>query len=378
MSQFKRVLNLPNLLKNKSFFLFGPRATGKTSLFNAQLGNAKVFDLLDAEVYNQLLRRPKIIEEALRSDAGEQIVVIDEVQKLPAVLDEVHRILSKHPVRFLLTGSSARKLRHGGANLLAGRAWQAELFALCSQEIPNFDLMTYLNTGGLPAIYGNPLAHEELRGYVGTYLKEEIQAEALTRNLPAFAAFLDAMALCNGHEINFESLASDCGVSPMTLKNYISILDDTLIGFSLPGFTKTRKRKAISRAKHYLFDLGLVNHIASRGEILPKSELFGRAFEHFILLEIRAWNSYRRHYKPLSYWRSTSQFEVDCIIGDELAVEVKATDLVQDRHLKGLRALKEEGLIKEYCVVSCDQNKRVTEDGITIYPWREFLSRLWS
>jgi predicted AAA+ superfamily ATPase len=378
MSQFKRVLNLPNLLKNKSFFLFGPRATGKTSLFNAQLGNAKVFDLLDAEVYNQLLRRPKIIEEALRGDAGEQIVVIDEVQKLPAVLDEVHRILSKHPVRFLLTGSSARKLRHGGANLLAGRAWQAELFALCSQEIPNFDLMTYLNTGGLPAIYGNPLAHEELRGYVGTYLKEEIQAEALTRNLPAFAAFLDAMALCNGHEINFESLASDCGVSPMTLKNYISILDDTLIGFSLPGFTKTRKRKAISRAKYYLFDIGLVNHIASRGEILPKSELFGRAFEHFLLLEIRAWNSYRRHYKHLSYWRSTSQFEVDCIIGDELAVEVKATDLVQDRHLKGLRALKEEGLIKEYCVVSCDQNKRVTEDGITIYPWREFLSRLWS
>lgn len=342
-----------------------------------QLANAKVYDLLDANIYNQLLRRPKIIEEALEGSKKDQIILIDEVQKLPAVLDEVHRILSQHNVRFLLTGSSARKLRHGGANLLAGRAWQAELFSLCSQEIPQFDLMTYLNTGGLPAIYANPLAHEELRSYVGTYLKEEIQSEALTRNLPAFAAFLDAIALTNGQEINLESLASDCGVSPMTLKNYISILDDTLIGFALPGFTKTTRRKAISRAKYYLFDIGLVNQIAGRGTILPKSELFGRAFEHFILLEIRAWSSYRRQYKPLSYWRSTSQFEVDFIIGDEMAIEVKATDLVQDRHLKGLRALKEEGLNKEYCVVSCDQTKRVTDDGITIYPWREFLSRLW-
>jgi predicted AAA+ superfamily ATPase len=378
MSQFKRVLDLPNLLKNKSFFLFGPRATGKTSLIAAQLGSAKIYDLLDADVYNQLLRRPKVIEEALLTDNPEKIIVIDEVQKLPMVLDEVHRIISKYNVRFLLTGSSARKLRHGGANLLAGRAWQAELFALCSQEIPNFDLTTYLNTGGLPAIYATPLAHEELRSYVGTYLKEEVQSEALTRNLPAFAAFLDAIALSNGQEINLESLASDCGVSPMTLKNYLSILDDTLIGFALPGFTKTKKRKAISRAKYYLFDIGLVNHIAGRGVIRPKSELFGRAFEHFVLLEIRAWNSYRRHYKPISYWRSTSQFEVDFIIGNELAIEVKATDLVQDRHLKGLRALREEGLVKEYCVVSCDQEKRVTEDGITIYPWREFLSRLWA
>jgi predicted AAA+ superfamily ATPase len=377
MLSYARTLNISKLLKHKSFFLFGPRATGKTSLISAQLQDATVFDLLDAEIYNQLLRRPKILEEVVVSKSSPKIMVIDEVQKLPMLLDEVHRILSKHDVTFLLTGSSARKLRRGSANLLAGRAWQAELYPLCSREIPDFDLMNYLNKGGLPAIYGSNFAQEELRSYLGNYLKEEVQAESLTRNLPAFATFLDAIALTNGQEINFESLSSDCGVSPMTMKNYLSILDDTLIGFTLPAFTKTKKRKAISRGKYYLFDIGVVNQLARRGEVLPKSESFGHAFEHFIQLEIRAWNSYSRHYKPISYWRSTSKFEVDAIISDELAIEIKATDLVQDKHLKGLRALKEEGLIKEYCVVSCDLQKRVTDDGITIYPWRDFLTRLW-
>jgi predicted AAA+ superfamily ATPase len=378
MKSYPRVLNLPNLLNNKSFFLFGPRATGKTSLINQQLEDALIFDLLDAETYSQLLRRPKVIEESIKANPQQQTVVVDEVQKIPAILDEVQRIITKYPVHFLLTGSSARKLKRGGGNLLAGRAWQAELFPLCSREIHDFELLRYLNTGGLPAIHGKPLAKEELRSYLGTYLKEEIQAESLTRNLPAFASFLDAIALTNGEEVNFESLSSDCGVSPVTLKNYIGILEDTLIGFSLPGFTKTKKRKAISRIKHFLFDIGVVNQLTNRGEILPKSELFGRVFEHFILLEVRAWNSYRRAYQNLCYWRSTSQLEVDLVIGTEMAVEIKSTELVQDKHLKGLRALKEEGLVKNYCVVSCDLVRRVTDDGITIYPWKEFLDMLWA
>ena len=228
MSQYARALNLPNLLKNKSFFLFGPRATGKSSLVSVQLPKCVVFDLLDGETYKRLLSNPRIIEEVVRTNEPNSIVVIDEVQKLPSLLDEVHRIISKHSVRFLLTGSSARKLRRGGANLLAGRAWQAELFPLCTREVPEFDLITYLNTGGLPVVYGSSFASEELRSYVGTYLKEEIQAESLTRNLPAFSSFLDAIALSNGQEINMESLASDCGVSPTTLKNYLGILDSRL------------------------------------------------------------------------------------------------------------------------------------------------------
>jgi len=199
----------------------------------------------------------------------QRIIAIDEIQKLPTLLDEVHRLISKFDMKFILTGSSARKLKRGSANLLAGRAWRADLFALTSNEIPKFNLLTYLNCGGLPHIYGKKYAAEELNSYVSTYLREEIQSEALTRNLESFSEFLDAIAMSNGEEINFESLASDCGVSPGTLKNYIGILEDTLIGFTLSSYTKTKKRKAISRGKHYLFDLGVVNVLfISTGDIM--------------------------------------------------------------------------------------------------------------
>ncbi len=380
---YERYLNLPKLLKNKSFFLFGARSTGKTTLIKAQLPKAKIYDLLDSEIFSTLLKRPKVIEEQLLDthkvdQLKNQIIVIDEVQKLPTVLDEVHRLIEKYKVTFLLTGSSARKIKRGGVNLLAGRAWQAELFPLITAEINNFDLLAYLNTGGLPQSYNNSFAAEELRSYVSTYLREEVQAEALTRNLSAFASFIDAIALANAREINFDSLASDCGVSPMTLKNYIQILSDTMLGFSLPGFTKTKKRKAISRAKHYLFDIGITNQLYQRGEIKSESELFGNAYEHFIINEVRAWISYSRAYDNLTYWRSTSMFEVDLLIGQKVAIEIKATKLVQDKHLKGLRSLKEEQLIERYIIVSLDREKKTTEDGIVIYPWEMFLKDLWS
>lgn len=376
--KYKRILNLDKLLNQKSFFLFGPRSTGKTRLIQDQLPGVVSYDLLDAEIFQSLVKRPKIIEERYLANSTEQIIVIDEIQKLPSLLDEVHRLLNKYELKFLLTGSSARKIKRGGANLLAGRAWQAELYPLVYHEIPNFDLNIYLNTGGLPQIYSNALASEELRSYVSTYLQEEIYQEALTRNLNSFSKLLDVIALTNGQEINYQSLASDCGVSPMTLKNYLEILSDTLIGFQLPGYTKTKKRKGINRAKHYLFDIGITNQLCQRGKINPKSELFGSAFEHFIILEVRAWNSYFRRYANLSYWRSTSKMEVDLIIGDNLAIEIKSTELVQDRHLKGLRALKEEGLIENYLIISQDPERRITDDGIQIMPWEAFLKLLWN
>lgn len=373
---YKRIIELNTLLKKKSFFLFGPRSTGKTTLIENQLDNCTIYDLLDAEVYRRLITRPKLIDEEAQNPS--KIIVIDEVQKIPSILDEVHRLIQKRGLRFLLTGSSARKLKRGSANLLAGRAWRADLFPLSFSEIPNFDLLRYLNTGGLPHIYNNPEVEEELDSYVGTYLKEEIQAEALTRNIEAFAEFLDTIALSNGNEINYESLASDCQVSTSTLKNYIQVLEDTLIGFRLPGFRKTKIRKAISRSKHYLFDIGVTNNLCRRSEIKPKSELFGSAFEHFIILETRAYNGYMRKKQKLTYWRSTSQMEVDLLIGQKVAVEIKGTSLVSDKHLKGLRALKEESLFKKYIVVSLDQTKRTTNDGIEIIPWKEFLNSLWS
>lgn len=376
MSYFPRKLNISGLLGKKSMFLFGPRATGKSTLIRDQLPDARVYDLLDTEVFRRLLARPKILDEETVDPS--QIIVIDEIQKLPLLLDEVHRLIEKRKIKFLLTGSSARKLRRGGANLLAGRAWESRLFPLVSAEIPQFDLLTYINSSGLPAIYNNSDAAEELAAYVGTYLTEEIQAEAVTKNLAAFAEFLSLSSLSNGQEINFESMASDCAVSPSTLKSYFQVLDDTLIGFSLPGFVKTKKRKATSRAKHYFFDLGVVNSLSNRGFIAEKSELFGHAFEHFIILEVRAYLNYSRTRLEMNYWRSTSKFEVDLVIGSLAAIEIKATSAVLDKHLKGLRALKEEGLLKRYICVSLDSETRRTSDGIDILPWQSFLRILWS
>jgi uncharacterized protein len=371
---YDRILDLTNLLKKKSFFLFGPRGTGKTTLIRRSLPDATVIDLLEIKTYREYLKNPSLIsEQKLRP-----VVVIDEVQKLPEILDEVHRMIEAEKLTFLLTGSSARKLKRGGANLLAGRAWWAELFPLTSTEIPDFDLMAYLNRGGLPLIYQSDDYFEELRAYTALYLKEEIQNEALTRKVAQFSDFLELMALSNGQEISYQSIAGDCGVSANSIKNYIEVLEDTLVAFQLEAYTGTRKRKAISRSKLYFFDIGVTNSLANRGEIREGSELFGKAFEHFILLEVRAFLSYRRRNTKMYYWRSTSQFEVDLILDNLWAIEIKGAASIQDKHLKSMRALKEEGTIRYFAVVSRDRHERTTQDGIAILPWKLFLQRLWN
>lgn len=372
--QYRRALSLPGLLKSSNHFLFGPRSTGKSYLVRQQLPEARIYDLLDSDTYSRLARRPRSLGEEL--SPSDRLVVIDEIQKLPNLLDEVHRLIETRATRFLLTGSSARKLRRGGANLLGGRARQALLHPLCFPEIPDFDLLSYLNRGGIPRILPRTDYQEELRGYASLYLREEIAAEALVRRIGPFARFLDVMALQNGEELNYEGLASDCGVPARTLQNYVQLLEDTLIGFPVHSFQATRKRKAIARSKFFLFDVGVANIMAQRGEIRPRSELFGKCFEHFLFLELRAYLSYRRLPFALQYWRSVTGFEVDCVVGDRLALEFKSADAVSDRHLRGLKALREEGLIKDYAVVSMDPVPRRV-DGIAIYPWREFLGSLW-
>lgn len=373
--EFSRLLDLRTMLAKKSFFLFGPRSTGKTYLIRHQLADATIYDLLDDDTFARLSRRPALLEEELDPRAG--VVVIDEIQKLPTLLDTVHRIIESRRVRFLLTGSSSRKLRRGGGNLLGGRAWEARLHPLCFPEIPDFDLLQYLNRGGLPHIYPSENHREELRAYCGLYLREEIVAEALVRRVDHFARFLDVMALQNGEELHFQGLASDAGIPARTIQNYVEILEDTLAGFQVPAFRATQKRKAITRSKFFFFDVGVVGQLAHRGEILAGAELFGRAFEHFLMLELRAYLDYQRLDLPLQYWRSTSGFEVDAVIGRELALEIKSSELVGDRGLRGLRALAEEKRIKAYAVVSRDPRRRRV-GGITIYPWREFLGALWS
>jgi len=241
MMLYKRKINLAQLIKRKSFFLFGPRSTGKTTLIQQSFPKAKIYNLIDSRVYKKLIKKPELLEEE-NKDHSNQLIIIDEIQKIPSLLDEIHRLIYKGQ-KFLLTGSSARKLKTKGVNLLAGRAWSAALFPLTWLEIPKFNLTQYLNQGGLPGIYNKPHYKEELEAYVSLYLKEEIKNEALTRNVQAFSEFLDFIALSNGQEINYEGFSKDLQISPSTLKNYIEILDDTLLGFKLSGYTKTKKKK---------------------------------------------------------------------------------------------------------------------------------------
>jgi len=374
----ERTLKLPDLLSRKSFFLFGPRATGKSTLIKQQLQiSASIIDLLDSRLYLKLLDAPYELESIINSKQAGKIIVIDEIQRVPELLNEVHRLIENRKMTFLLTGSSARKLRRGKANLLAGRVWEANLFPLTWQEISNFDLQRYLRYGGLPAVYLSDYPDEELDAYVNTYLKEEIMAEGLIRKLPPFARFLKTIALANTEMINFSKIANDCQVPPSTVTEYIGLLEDTLVGFLLPAWTASRKRKAIAKGKFYFFDTGVTHTLAGTKTLDRNSNLYGKSFEQFIGMEIRAFLNYRRKGAELSYWRSTHGYEVDFLIRQEIAVEVKASKKITKRDFKGLKALKEEGVFKKYILVSQDPINTSDGNVSTVY-WKKFLDDLWS
>lgn len=372
-----RTLDLYKLVNQKSFFLFGPRATGKTSIIQHQLKDAHIINLLRSEIFIRLSASPWELETIIDALPSHTVIVIDEIQKIPLLLDEVHRLIEEKHIKFLLTGSSARKLKHNHVNLLAGRAWEAHLFPLIRQEIPDFDLDRYLNYGGLPTVYLSRYPKEELIAYVNTYLKEEIQAEAIVRKIHSFSKFLQTSALTSGQMLNYHSLSNDVGIPTSTIREYYQILQDTLVGFLLPAFTKTIKRKAISTAKFYFFDIGVRNQLAGIQTIDKNSNLYGEAFEHFMAMELRAYIHYHRKHLPLSYWASERGKEVDFIIGDQIAIEIKTTHTVHDKHLKGLKMFAEENICTEYFLISFDKiNRRV--DNIHIMYWEDFLDQLWS
>ncbi|MEK6733841.1 MAG: ATP-binding protein [Pseudomonadota bacterium] len=375
--KFNRILSLPELLAKKSFFLIGPRATGKSYLIREQLTNkALIINLLNSSFYLRLLNNPSELESIIEAQ-DKKIIVIDEIQRVPDLLNEVHRMIEEKNLIFLLTGSSVRRLKGDSVNLLAGRAWQANLFPLTSQEIENFNLDRYLLYGGLPAIYNSDYPEEELYAYVKTYLGEEIQAESLVRKIPAFSRFLKVSALTSGEILNFTSIASDAAISASTIREYYHILEDTLIGFMLPAWKKSIKRKAISAAKFYYFDIGIKNTLAEIKNIDQNSNLYGQAFEHFIILEVRAYLSYRRIKKSLYYWRSKHGHEVDLIIEEDVAIEIKSTKQISDKHLKNLCYLAEENIIKRYIILSNDPiNRRV--GNIEIINWQSFIKMLWA
>jgi len=376
-----RSVDLPGLLAQKSHFLFGPRGTGKTFLAREQLGGKAIFcDLLHSDTYLTLATSPSNLEDMVYDQItrpGDSVlIVIDEVQRLPPLLNEVHRLIESKGWRFLLTGSSARKLHRRGVNLLAGRAWNQNLHPLTWKEIPDFDLERHLRYGGLPAVYLSCEPQEELQGYVANYIAQEIQMEGLVRKIPQFSKFLKAAALTNGKILNFDKLGRDYMVPPSTIREYYSILQETFLGVMLEPWDKSTKRKAVSASKFYFFDTGVLAALAGMKTLERNSDTFGNFLETWLVNEVRAYISYRRLHLPLRYWRTTAGYEVDMVVDDETAIEIKATRRVAREDLKGLAALKEEGIVEKFFLVSEDKTA-LLRNGIHCLHWSEFLERLW-
>jgi uncharacterized protein len=368
-----RALSLPELLEKKSLFLLGPRQTGKTSLIRKTLKNAKVYDLLDTSVFLTMSQNPGRLAQELTDK--DHFVVIDDIQRLPVLLNEVHRLIEDRGIRFLLTGSSARKLRRGGVNLLGGRARTKYLHPLTCRELgQHFDLFRAIDRGLIPSIYFSDDHHADLQAYTGSYLQQEIVAEGATRNVPAFSRFLKVAALCNGKIVNFTNVANDAQVPRTTVYEYFEILKDTLILHELTAWRNSVKRKPLVSSKYYFFDIGVVAKLQGR-EFRPGTPEFGEAFETYLFHELRSYCDYVSS-GSVSYWRSTSGFEVDFILDDHTAIEVKAKQNVSSQDLKSLRALAEEKRLKR-CLCVCLELRTRNVDGVTILPYRKFLDNLW-
>ena len=376
---FKRSIALPRK-PTETFFLWGPRQTGKSTLLRNTYPDAIWLDLLKADEYRRYLQSPELLREELAGREIDRYVVIDEVQKAPQLLDEVHWLVENRGIHFALCGSSARRVRRGQANLLGGRATRYELFGLTAAEVgADWSLERAINHGYLPRIYLAERPERLLRGYVGDYLKEEIAAEGLVRNLPAFSEFLNVAALSDAEMVNFSTIARDCGVSSHTIQSYFQILVDTLIGRWLPAYRARPKRRVIGAPKFYFTDVGVVNLLARRGRLEPGAELFGKAFENWVFHEICAYDAYSESACELHYWRLASGIEVDFVVGHSVAIEAKATRKVTSDHLKGLRNIRLDhpGIRKRF-VVCLEGKRRQTEDGIAILPVPAFIGALYS
>ena len=379
---YARTLGI-ELPRGQSAFLWGARKTGKSTLLRRRFPLSARFDLLDTRLLLEFTRAPWTLSERIRALEPAQLkrpILIDEVQKVPAILDEVHRLIESEGLGFVLCGSSPRKLKRGRANLLGGRAWRFALHPLTWQEIPDFDLLRAVNRGLIPAHYDSAHHRRALAGYVDDYLREEVFDEGLTRNAPAFARFFDALAFCHGELLNYSNVARDCGVSSKTVKEYFQILVDTLLGTFVEPFSRRRSRAVITSApRFYLFDVGVANHVAGRRIQRTAGADFGRSLEHFVLMELLAYRSYREHDFPVRFWRTKSGLECDFVLGrkGDVAIEVKGGRRVDRRELAGLRAFVEEHRPRQAIVVCNERAPRRTDDGIRILPWERFLEELW-
>lgn len=383
MKILKRKLEI-NLPAGQSAFLWGARKTGKTTYLRENFPESIIFDFLKTDLFLDMSKKPALLRERLLAREPRQLeppVILDEVQKVPRVLDEVHWLIENKGLRFILCGSSARKLKRGHGNLLGGRAWRYELFPLTSVETGGIDLLRALNQGLVPSHYLQKAADSEksLESYLQDYLKEEVFAEGLARNVQAFARFFDAFGYSHGQETNYSNIARECGVDSKTVKEYFQILIDTLLAVRVEPFKKRQSRQVITKSsKYYMFDVGVAGYLSGRKLEEEKGPEFGKAFEHFILMELTAFRAYTRKRFDISFWRTKTGLEVDFVLGEgEAAVEVKGAPDVSGRDLSGLKAFMDEHSPKK-AVVVCNEKEKRAHGKIIIIPWRVFLSELWA
>jgi len=382
MVYIKRILDL-SLPQGQSAFLWGPRKTGKTSYLKNHFPESILFDFLKTDLFFEISKNPSLLRERLLAKDDKilkQPIILDEVQKVPQVLDEVHWMIENKGFRFILCGSSARKLKRGHVNLLGGRAWRYEMFPLVTAELESIDLLHILNHGMVPAHY---LQNEEdfrrsLKAYIQDYLKEEIFAEGLTRSIPAFSRFFDAFSYSHGELTNYSNIARDCGIDSKTVKEYYQILVDTLLAVRVEPFKKRQARNIITKApKYYLFDVGIANYLRKQTIEEEKGIEFGKSLEHFILMEILAYRSYSEKDFEINFWRTKTGMEIDFILAEgEVAIEVKGTNRIDLRDFRTLSKFSEEYSPKRIIIV-CNEKKKRVHGKIEVAPWSIFLRNLW-
>ena len=365
-----------------SFFLFGLRGTGKSTWCREHYGQAMWVNLLDESIYQELLADPALFGLKLATLERGSWVVVDEVQRLPSLLNAVHRFIEERGLRFVLTGSSTRKLKRAGVNLLAGRAIPKYLFPFTPWELESdFDIYKTLQLGALPIVLANPDPLAALKAYVQLYLKEEIQSEALVRNLPGFARFLPIAALFNASVCNMTSMSRDAGIGRSTVSDYFSILEDTHMGFFLPGFEPELRVRERASPKWMWADPGLVRTLKKKFGPIQDEEK-GTLFESWLIATVRAWNSYQNEpWHTMAYWASleAKDIEVDLILEGETgitAVEIKASERFRPEMLKGLRTIAALKRVKHRVLVYLGSHELQTEDGIQVLPVATFLQRI--
>lgn len=377
IGMIERKLNIDSKLED-SVFLFGARQTGKSTFLREKFKNCTYIDLLDTSVKTRFKRTPSLLYDILVEKPEGTLVIIDEVPEVPELLNEVHRLMSEKGLIFILCGSSARKLKRKGYNTLGGRAYPVYLYPFVSTEIPNFDLNHAINYGMLPPHYLAKNPSKRLAAYIDIYMKEEIKQEALVRNLSAFQRFLEVAAITDGEMINYNNIAQDCGVSANTVAGYFDILEDTLIGYRIPAFSKVIKRRLVQAPRFYYFDVGIVNYLLHRKELVMGTAEYGHAFEHLVIQEIKAWLMYSESSEQLTFWRTHTGLEVDAVIGDaRLAIEIKSVEEVLPRHLKGLKAFAGDYPAARLIIVSLDPFNRRINNVECVYVL-DFFKMLWS